>query len=129
MVGNANGPVRAPGHAENIKGTPGKWSLRFGANTFEISLAIRGCCGCVNRWRAKRPRPEDPQSLYMLRKEMTAVILGAVRNHSGKLYDQYGNNTRMTAFGVQGIDLWDFVRSLAIRLGVPQIAIFPGKDV
>lgn len=114
-LSHATGPVRAPRFADRIEGTPKSWHLKFGANTFHITEAVRACRrvlrDALNCSTASIDRHER-------RTRLVIEIRKCVSNYQDDYYPQYGNAEQMI-FGSHAIDLPDFVDALEIMLKLP----------
>lgn len=105
------GEVRAPGFAERITGSHGFWSIAFGANSLDITRAVKSIYECTDRWASRvlsEPSAKEWNDLYG---RCCLCIRQSVRNANGELYSLYPGTDRM-AFGPHAIDLHDFLREL-----------------
>lgn len=102
-------PVRAPRHANRMRGQNGDWSIDFGANTFLVGRAIERCARTCESFLASAGKG-TPWSKKDLIEKLKMDVRGAVATYSGAEYAGYypvdGNDMM---FGATSIDIADFV--------------------
>ena len=114
------GPVRAPGHADNIRGQNGSYSLTFGSNTFLITSAVCRCCYHIKNWLNEHA--VLPKSLSDLYSKLTNVLRGAISNHEGEEYDYYyGGAGERILFGVHAISANGFIRYILTEIKLHEL--------
>jgi hypothetical protein len=82
------GPTRAPNHRYNIYGRDGQWSIDFGANTLDITLAIDSSSRVLKYWLDQKMAGEDA-SLECLISRLEDVVTSSVHHQNGRYYDDY----------------------------------------
>jgi hypothetical protein len=120
---HVHGPVRAPKHAQRISGGPRSWSLEFGANTFEISTAVRRCCDAVRTWASSQKGAVSAGSWGSIRSQLVSVVRGCVSNYRGDEYYSYGSGDEMV-FGAQAINVSDFLKTLGRLLNLTELDVY-----
>jgi hypothetical protein len=107
---HSSGPVRAPGLAYNIYQSNYGWSLKFGANTFLVGLAIERCVYKINIFLdefsvGKTPLSEDVYA------ELEKSISGSVATSNGYEYaGYYPVFFDKMIFGAHSIDLKEGIK-------------------
>lgn len=116
-----SGPVRAPGHAENIYRSPTHgWSLDFGSNTFLVGKALERCRGRIHGF-LERIKNGDLPNRSEVERSLRVAIADSVANIKGDEYYQYPTRDNDLVFGVQSIDLTDAVRFVIDRSGIAEL--------
>lgn len=83
-----SGPVKAPGHAYNIYQSNYGWSLKFGANTFLVGLAIERCIDKINIFLDEFSVGRTPL-IENVFSELENAISGSVARSNGYEYPGY----------------------------------------
>ena len=120
-----SGPVRAPRHADRIKGCEKNWSVEFGANSFLVSAAVHSCCQCIRRWIQQQQAQPTYEAWTNLNQMLQDIVRSPVANYRGDRYSGYGHGTQSKLiFGAQAIDVNDFVGGIARYLKTPALNTF-----
>lgn len=120
-----SGPVRARGHAQNVKGKDGLWYIDFGANTFLITRSISRCCNLISNWISQHDGEILPDAWVGLYSSLARTLRGSVSNYNGEEYDYYSAGTEdKILFGTQAISITGFLRFIAYEIDLHEIYYF-----
>lgn len=99
-------PVRAPRHAKRLRQSDLGWGVEFGANTFEVSVAIERSRIILDRISTEL-KAGATISRAAVEAELKNAISNAVSNYRGVLYEHYPIHHETLEFGAQGIGVDD----------------------
>lgn len=103
--------VRAPRHANRMKGQNGDWYITFGANFFLVGRAIERCAKTCENFLASVENG-SPWSVNELKDKLKMNVRGAVATNSGAEYSGfYPIEGQDMNFGATSIDVVDFVNN------------------
>lgn len=110
--GHPHGPTRASKHYERVTHSNGGWQIEFGANTFSVEQAIKGCflalLDAVESAESSGAKVDE----VPLRERMSLAVRGAVANYNGDEYLGYYDTYKgFMLFGTQAINVNDFVHT------------------
>jgi hypothetical protein len=110
-LAHPSGPVRAPKHAERIKGPETRRVLEYGANTFNVSEAFLLCMKEMKAFlQSNRTTPNfDKQFLPKLRQKLDDAVCRSVYSSAGCRYTKYPMDENKMIFGTQAINVKEFV--------------------
>jgi len=101
--------VRAPRHANRMKGQNGDWHIAFGANSFLVGRAIERCAKTCESFLASVENGSS-WSEKVLKEKLIMNVRGAVATNSGAEYSGfYPIEGQDMNFGATSIDVVDFV--------------------
>jgi anthranilate/para-aminobenzoate synthase component II len=113
-------PVRAPKHAKRIFGDEMAWKLEFGANTIDISRAIRLSCKWLNGAYDDLSAGRLPEQIKV-RSGIQNSLQRSVMNINGDFYDLYPLSGADMMFGAQSIDVDQAAAFLIKQAGLSAI--------
>ena len=119
-VSHPSGPCHAPGHAKRVTGSDRGFAIRFGANTFNITVAVQRCCETIKQATAEwaKDRPLTRITLY---KQLREKLQGSVEGHNGSEYRRYPIDGGRLVFGGTAIDTGDFLEYLLAGFPIAKI--------
>ncbi len=116
-------PVRAPGHASNLKEGQRGWVIEFGANSFLVGLALKRCREEIIRNLELAENGKLPL-LSDLKLAIRRHLRSSVANFEGYEYDSYYPETNgQLVFGAQAINLNDAVNFILNKASVGDLFI------
>ena len=111
--GHPHGPAKAPKHADRVTTGAYGWEVPFGANSFLVGVAIKGCCETAERALRQVEASGSKGGAPRLRAELELDVRRAVANHAGEQFPHFWAVTNgHMLFGVQSIHLGEFVDSV-----------------
>jgi hypothetical protein len=110
-------PVRAPRHAKRLRESERGWGVGFGANTFEVTVAIERCWVILDRVSAELDAGEAV-SRAAVEAELKKAVSNAVSNYRGDLYEHYPVHHDTLQFGAQGIGVDDAAKFMIKEYGL-----------
>jgi hypothetical protein len=110
-----SGPVRARGCAKNIEGNNGSWYITYGANSFQISIALDRCIASIRGWVQQQTGEISKNSWEKIYALLVRNLRSSVTNFNGEEYNCYrggynkGDNN-IISFGTHSIRINDFIK-------------------
>jgi len=110
-LAHRSGPVRAPKHAERLKGPETRRVIKYGANTFNVSEAFLCCMKEMKGFlQSNRTTPNfSKQSLPKLRQKLDDAVCSSVYSSTGCRYTKYPMDENKMIFGTQAINVKEFI--------------------
>jgi hypothetical protein len=116
-----SGPVKAPGHANNIYKSSLGWAVDFGANTFLVGLALERSIKLINRYLDEFSEGKLPK-FDKLSEDLNFEIRGSVANYNGYEYKgYYPVNDGCMIFGGHSIMLNSATKYIIDQMGIMEI--------
>ena len=117
-MSHPSGPVRAPGHSENIYGTEYNWKIDFGSNTFLVGNAILKCRNTLEKFIFDKG---NFQPLPSLCDKLRSDISSSVEHQFGKYHNYPLDSKENMCFGTQAISTKDFINLLFDIVPIKQL--------